>query len=263
MTGILVLITSSTPAAALSIRDIFGPARGTVAVEPGLALLAYRECFTPSRGLDKMSGSCYEAAEARFTRWLAEYRQDREAHTKARNAHPDPAALDAELFQAYCALTDVHMRAGADHEALRSAAKVATDLLLQGACADPRHFKTVARYGKNLGYIVYFLERRKMDPSLVDLLKALTALNNRRERDEQLPHFILRAIVTGHPWAAPFGLEPRSTSSSWRENHRTHRVYAFKRLQEWHFGVPSARAHSALLTRSWSFSIWKGKRCAP
>lgn len=174
-----------------------------------------------------MTNSSYEVAEARYKRWLDDYRHDREAHAKARNAHPDPAALDAEFSQAYRVLSGPSRRPSPEVDAL---VKAGTDLLQRGASADPRYFKNYELSGPNLGDIVDLLESGKIDPPLAGFLKALTAceasavLNNRRycgNGGQELPYFVLRAVITGEPWGSR--LIAVAQSGSWREENRTFR----------------------------------------
>lgn len=149
------------------------------------------------------TGSRYAAAEVRYARWLEEYRLDRAAHAKARNAHPDPAGLDADFARA-CGST-IKGIVGLHESELRSV----TDLLLQGARADTRHFEDYELSRENLGDVVDLLEQRNIDSALASFLEALTAsgslavLSNRRycgNGGQELPYFVLRAVVAGEPW---------------------------------------------------------------
>ncbi|CAN0295577.1 unnamed protein product, partial [Scytosiphon promiscuus] len=147
----------------------------------------------------------YDEAETRFERWLKKYRSDRTAHDKARSAHADPDALDAQLA---AAVRSIDLR---NHTKPAELAR-ATGLLLSGARASPVHFQDYESTG-NLGDLVDALERQaerkvrgrpRVVPELGMFLEALTGsgsaavLNNRWRVGNAglpVPYFVVQSVV--------------------------------------------------------------------
>lgn len=156
----------------------------------------------------------YTEAEPRLSRWLQKYRDDRAAHSRARNKHSDPAMLDADLAR-------VMSRMGIPNGHRKPAElREGTKILLNGARASTEHFRNHETFF-NLGDIVDLLESlleegaRHAYPVVSAFLEALTAsgsaavLTNRRYVGNgglELPYFLLQSVVIGEPWGYNYNI---------------------------------------------------------
>ena len=165
-----------------------------------------------------ITGCCYEKAEIRFTRWLARFQLDRSRHAKARRAHPDPSALDAEFACALHELGDPGASCSGSPEL-----QEATELLLRGArvVEDYPHSLT----GRKLKGIIYHLEwlddcsrTAFVDPRYRAFLDAIVASGSSDaildgwcsfiefggDKWRQLPFCLLQTVMIGEPWGGHY-----------------------------------------------------------
>jgi len=161
-----------------------------------------------------MAASCYADAEMRYTRWLEQFQLDRSRHARYRRAHPDPAALDAELGATLDRMGRVEDRYHLEwHEPdLRGA----TDLLLRGArVSGSFHHQVLDDIINMLDSKGPFIGRAEfVHPDFRAFLDALTASGSVLVLDgiveevfigedfyQAYPFWVLQTVVKGHPWA--------------------------------------------------------------